>query len=408
MRQLYPAITNHFTFQLFQNETEYQYFLHFRDDVSHKLSGPFSKGLWDGAILRATNDEASLRNLVISIASLSKFKANEKSPNAAADPHYQFALMQYGKAVRKLRELTSTRRDSGIFRIALIASILIYCFENMHGEHDVAIMHIESALNLIRTRLPSAGICYSQSLGTHAIPGLEVEVLDAFVRLDNCLTSRMESSKVSRINLLDINYLDKEFIIPRAFRSILEARNFLEHIQYRSLSLLSHLPRALMQGTLISSSIPNYGEIGILSSQIHQWYSAFSLLFARACTCSGKRDFNAAATLRALALASELSLKRVGLTAEDACSDMFVLESREIVLLCSSILSVPEHTTEFVFDCGFIPALFIVITICRQRELREDAIRLLRKAGPRKEFTWGAEAAADFGEKILAAEDEMS
>lgn len=406
----------------YKDEQEYQYFAHFRDEVSHELSGPFQENIWNYVVLQAANTEPAVRKLTISIAALRKAKTSVVGSDELVSIHHQYALKEYAKAISGVREIASTRQDGDAVRMTLIAAALIFCFENLYGEYDLAITHIQSALKMMHSRIKTTSHRYSLIRNTSSIMGLEGELLSAFVRMDITLMSRMEKSPISRTSLLDVTY-DDELNMPTSFHNMTEARNYLEHIQYKSMEFLSHLPDVLIGGSTYStrmsesdvspapdnltSPLAHYREYKTFQGQINQWYGAFARIFARACTPAGSRDFIAAATLRVLALRSDLSAQRI--TAPiPAPPDLFVSESREIVLLCKSLLSDPSFKRGFVFDCGFIPTLFVVITVCRQRDIREEAIRVLRQAAPRREFTWDAEKVADIGEAMLAAEDLVS
>lgn len=51
----------------------------------------------------------------------------------------------------------------------------------------------------------------------------------------------------------------------------------------------------------------------------------------------------------------------------------------------------------FVVDCGIVPSLFVVVTICRDRDVREGAIEVLESCGERMETTWNAAEIARLG-----------
>jgi hypothetical protein len=125
------------TTALFNSQVEHQYFLHFRDEVANDLSGPLQTNIWNYIILQATTETAALRNLTISIAALSKAKSCLDS----ASSHQSFAIRQYGKALAELRQIINQSDDSAV-RISLIASLLIFCFENIHGDHEQAVSQL--------------------------------------------------------------------------------------------------------------------------------------------------------------------------------------------------------------------------------------------------------------------------
>lgn len=167
---------------LFENEVEYQYFLHFRDEVSFDLSGAIHTKIWNYVVLQATNEINALRDLTISISALSKARS---SPESAAS-HHSFAVRKYGKALSELRQIIS-RSDENAVRISLIASLLIFCFENIHGDYEQAVSQLRSALKMMRKRLSTVRKPYSILQNVSSIPGLGEDILDIFVRLDNSI-----------------------------------------------------------------------------------------------------------------------------------------------------------------------------------------------------------------------------
>lgn len=94
MRSLLPRAVYNIPFcilpttALFSNQTEYQYFLHFKDEVALDFSGPIQTKIWNYIILQATHETAALRNLTISIAALSK----SKSCSRERDSHRSFVI----------------------------------------------------------------------------------------------------------------------------------------------------------------------------------------------------------------------------------------------------------------------------------------------------------------------------
>jgi hypothetical protein len=59
----------------------------------------------------------------------------------------------------------------------------------------------------------------------------------------------------------------------------------------------------------------------------------------------------------------------------------------------------------FCIDVGVVPALDIVIKMCRDREVRREALRLLRSY-PRMEGVWDSALIAEIGQWIVGVEEE--
>jgi hypothetical protein len=60
---------------------------------------------------------------------------------------YQYALKQYGKALRGMKDAIASGQHD--LRKALVACLLIFCFEGLLGNQASAAAHAESGLNLL-------------------------------------------------------------------------------------------------------------------------------------------------------------------------------------------------------------------------------------------------------------------
>jgi hypothetical protein len=205
--------------------------------------------LWNYFIPQVSQGEDVLGRLTLSIAALhkaSKLKALG-CDGKEASAHQQYAFQTYGQALDKIRIMVSSNHDRNLVRTALIASLLIYCFENIHGESGAAIKHLESALRLLRNQF-SNNIRRSQHLlRLPPTPALEDDLVAAFARLDNVLLSRFDSSvatttqsAISRISILNINYMEDSYVVPNRFQNLDDARSFLEHFIFRVTRLHYH------------------------------------------------------------------------------------------------------------------------------------------------------------------------
>ncbi|KUJ08752.1 uncharacterized protein LY89DRAFT_724773 [Mollisia scopiformis] len=386
--------------KLFNGEVEYQYFLYFRDEVAFDISGPVPEEIWNYVILQATNETTALRNLTIALAALSKSKSRPES----AITHHAFAISHYGKALYELRQIIAAGDESAV-RISLIASLLIFCFENIQGSYDQAVAQLRSALRMMRKRLWTDQFFYSRLRSIASMPGLEDDILDAFIQLDNGLRSMVTDPTEARTSLLGIRYLDDDFAMPRVFRDIKEAKNHLVHLQYKAMPYLSHMSDAFMYGDSYNHAPPR-SSFDELMIHMQCWTRAFKPLLGDA-TRQGSLDFIAAAAQRTVGVATILALQRIFLGAGGASNPgLFVPEALEIVDLSRRISENQCFKKAFVLDCGVVASLFVVITICRTRHIREEAIEVLESCGERMEITWNAASMAKVGRELLEAEDK--
>ena len=397
---------------LFENQLEFQYFRHFRDETALNLSGGFDATLWNQVILQACESEPSLRQLTISIGALSKAQGSDST---ATDLNKQFALVKYGRALRGIHDTLSKRQNADSTRIALIASLLIYCFENLHGDTRLAISHIQSALHLLHKRLSSIPRPYQHLLNDSPTPDLEGDLIKAFVRLDSALVSRLDNPNPAAGNILGITCASEPYLIPTTFTTVTEARRYLEHLQYRTLSNLPkdldvemvEMPQTADEFAKFSKrpTFVSAATLDALTSQVMQWQAAYASLFKSACAVEGDESFIAAAMLRTQALSLAVTL-RIHLPGLKTSSDAIVPESYEIVSLSRRIVSDARFRKGFVFDAGIIQSLFTVVFTCQKSSVRREAIEILREAAPRKEGLWDSLTVAKLGEMLLEIEEK--
>ena len=403
----------------FQDEREHKAFLHFQEEATIDLSGAFDASLWNHVILQACQNEPSLRRLTASIGALNKAKKLRalnkfvKYYERDAISHEQYALRQYGRALQGVQEMISKSRGRDAARTALIAALLIFCFENLTGEIDSAIAHMETALQLMHKQLSQASRRYRHIRHISPTPALDDELVAAFVRLDTHLMSRIDEpehktvkSCVVRTTVLDIRYSEDIFDVPDRFRNFSEARIYLEHCQF------SVLPQLSGDFVLKMNESPDSPEefakavYEEMTAQLRQWRTAFAPLFTKACT-PGSKDFVAAATLRIQDLSSDIALQRICANANTMNpSEIFVPESREILTLSKQVLTDPSFRKTFVFDCGVLPGLFIVLFTCLDMRLRKEALQVLREMVPRREGVWDSLTIVRMGERVLQMEEK--
>jgi hypothetical protein len=305
--------------------------------------------------------------------------------------------------------MISSHSDFETIRNTLIASLLIFSFESMHGNSERAIEHAKASLNMMRKKLDTSARKYSQihrfSPLAPSIPGLEDEVLEVFVRLDQTIMSSiLDDPYRKRFSLLNMTFIEEHLHMPSSFRDLTEAKGYLEHFQYKAMPYLSHLTDAFMYGDKFACQVPE-SEYEILNAQLQQWYKSFKPLFDRACQ-PGDKDFIGAAALRALTLGTDISIQRVCLRIGSRAEKAFEAEGREIVDLTRRAVLDPRFKKAFGFECGVIPSLFITVMICRNRKIREEAVSILKMAKGRIEVVWDASKIAELGEKVLKAEEQ--
>lgn len=418
LRKIFPRKYNHQAFispalgklpftTVFRDNREYSYFQYFQEKAALDIAGTFDLSLWNRVIIQASWNEQSLCRLVASLGALHKAQVAKASnlSKEEADPHQQYALQQYGRALKSVQARISANQYRDATRIALIASLLIYSFENLYGELDFALGHLEGALQLMRKQLAHATRHYKHSENRSPTSALDDDLVAAFFRLDCGLLSRDAISYAENIgSRLVINYL--EIIeVPEKFNTLSEARNFLENIQFPTIpslsrDLVARINKSLSPGNMDEKAGDMYTT---MSSQLHRWSIAFKPLYEAESLTPNSENFVAAATLRVRALSTELASQRVCATGLSS-SYLLNTRSRELVNLSKIVAADPSFQKSFVWDCGIIPGLSIVVAACLDMSIRQEALQLLKQMVPRREGVWDSLAAVRFGESCLQME----
>jgi hypothetical protein len=411
--------------RFFQDQTDYHYFCLFRDKTSIELSAGFEPILWNQLVLQAC-DNQSILQLTIATAALSKAQERDLWESETCS-HRQYALQQYGKALKGIQEMVSTGQDS--MRIALIAALLIFCFESLLGDTAGAVIPIQSSLDLIFKRLATVTrLSRTSRTKSRVLPELgliDEELLFAYMRLDGpslAMLSRQESKLAPPSNrIFSLVFYDDDFQVPSGFATISEARLYLEDIKWRALPNVQTHSHHQYQNQASKSPSP-YPENHIpkpkckhwwsapinasLHSQFAQWHQAFEPLLEYSMTPAGEKTLVAAATLHIQALSHSMVISGFNFRTSRSSSKTMLQTASTILALSRRLVDYPSFTKGFVFDIGIIPALVIILMLCPERELKVQATTILGDMVPRREGVWDSRIVWEAGLRILRWEEE--
>jgi hypothetical protein len=140
-------------------------------------------------VLQTCQSDPSIRHAVVAIAALdftleSAKDFTRRGKKDDADFHHQFALLQYSKAIRRMRDAASKGKQD--LRTTLITCFAIVCFETFHGNHESALAQVKTGLELIEDWFIKNARLKSDGIGTVSpMPSvIEDELIHAFGRLD--------------------------------------------------------------------------------------------------------------------------------------------------------------------------------------------------------------------------------
>lgn len=458
------------------NVQEGQYFQVFRTHTANELSGFFDSEFWTRSVLQESHSEASIRHAVVALGALYKTleKASESPPGSpdnsnntfdTAPNHYNFALQQYGKALKRLRESIGNN-EARSQRTILISIVLFTCFQSFTGDHRAAISQIQHGLGLLEERRQQSKQPFIQRKENV----VEDELIQMFTRLaiqaksydmafhfphpyvirlsqprrEDPTSPQSPSSPSDAASTASL-----ENNMPEVFNTSQEARQALDALTERMMRF-NELLSSYHPGP--NNILPRYVQSSGLGfkMQLQQWDRAFQpLLEARRRPGISNTERAGIDVLKMMHIMASI-LFLMSFSSSEMEFDNFTPQFKEIVKLaeevvvdeeltlaqqrCGSIASCRHKEMQhagyqfpglvshqpgayraedsylhikasFALDLGIVPPLFVVATKCRDRKLRREAIRLLMSS-PRREGMWDSILSGRVGQWIMDLEED--
>lgn len=398
---------------IFRDDREQSYFAVFRDVVANELSGAFESVLWKRLVLQACHEEPSIKHATIAVAALSQAIKTKRriGDKGDADQHRLYAEWQYGQSLKALRSTVS--RGEEATRTALLACLLIYAFENLHGDLGLALSNVQITLSLLhdwfaRNNSPD------RTWFSPAPLVLEDAIIHAFTRLDVHLMSWITQPQPAPPSMVKYTVTNRYNDIPEAFQSLTDAKAYWEHILNRVFYFMATIPHLKAQEGISLEDIKNpqvfLDRVSYLfeepASELRRWGKAFEPIMERCRADPTNEDFISAHVIKIQSLTINVSMRAAFLDEREAYS-IFLPEFREIISLARTLSKHDGFTRDFVFDpgAGVIPCLFMAMAKSTDRATRQDAIDVLHDIEPRREGVWESKTVATIGEKMLEMED---
>jgi len=89
------------------------------------------------------------------------------------------ALKEYDKALKGMRKAIENRRHD--IRTALVACLLVFCFESLQGNPNAAVSNTQSGLTLLMEYMAAKSPHCTSSYRTEVCAGIERDILTAFL-----------------------------------------------------------------------------------------------------------------------------------------------------------------------------------------------------------------------------------
>ena len=353
---------------------------------------------------------------------------------------YEFALKEYDKALKGMRQAIANEKHD--VRTALVACLLVFCFESLQGNPSAAVSHAQSGLALLQhfmaTKAPRCGMLYRSPI----FAGIEPDILYAFSGLDTQILSFQDTRSVDihRAAVLRMDFTVTN--MPEVFETLEEAMSYWLMMQRRNchfnfiaadaVSDLADSDRdksPLHKPTLLDNDMEGadvYEEAfkGPLEhfdltykedlmrqmlryvEEIHRLTSASAPVFEQIERCGSKEKRVIMALLKI-----HINLNQIQL------ADTFETKPTEYDTHLPEYTTIVEQSEEiypylaqqknavYRFFLGIIYPLSVVGISCRNPHIRGRAINLLQR-GPYREGIWDAMPVGHLTDWIRGVEEK--
>lgn len=399
----------------FKDENDFQYFRYFREHTVFEFveSLGYDPAAWNRILFQACEEEPPLRRLLLSVAAMSK------SGEGSELSHYQYAVRQYGQALREIQRLIVERQDSesDSTRTALLTSLLVFCFEGQNGNPKTAIEHLQSALLVLQKRVSKSKKTYSHIIYGSPVEEIEYELFSTFLRIDHNLISKIETGGKYSVkgNILEVAYVKEPscpYLRLDTFSTVWEARDHFEHLVHRFLwnspqnwkASVPQPSKPFFFQDPPNIAFPMYDSLVL---ETVAWSRAVAPLIERSSSpCSA--EFVPVRTMKVQSLCLKVILRSAEVPDDDRKVEDILSFSSEIVALSQQLAANPRFHRKFSFETGIIQSLFTVVIECRNMHVRRKAVEVLKSIVPRRENMWDSTECAEACEHLLDMEETAS
>lgn len=223
----------------FADEQESRFFSIYVQNTAIEIAGPFRSVLWSQLIPQASESESYIRQIVSAISASNQASRIDASDSRRSQTEH-FALKQYGKALSGIRAAISDGKRN--MRHALIACLLVYCFESLQGDATSAARNARAGLKFLEEWMtsyiewnpafvPSLGRRQSEPPGK--IADVEAEILQTFGQLDTQVLSLADEPPQPHLSAFMSSYFEDDFMMA-CFKTLEQSRNYWMMLQRRN------------------------------------------------------------------------------------------------------------------------------------------------------------------------------
>ncbi|KAF7900591.1 uncharacterized protein EAF01_007893 [Botrytis porri] len=404
---------------ILENEQDSRYFQYFRETSAGDIARLFNRSVWERLIPQASESEPFVSQALIALGAFSKGRT---SNGIEAFLHRQYGLDQYGKALVGMRQALNPSSYNA--RKALIACLLVYSIESIQGHLATAASHAASGENLLHEIMLDKKSKSLSPFSCQQDSTIDDDLCRAFSDLDLqalCVIDR-RSSKLHERRTRDLNHLLRS--MPSSFSSIKESHDWWQIIMRRNFHWIATARKTILEerpkdeeevvvyaaddeGLDLKDENCSWTSVAVIPStnmtlrrdcttylnDILRWESIAEPLVKKGLhAAEDSREFLAACLAKiqtAMMMIQVSSVFIVNAIEWDAYSQEFGTIMEYVTKLRPRII---QGEGKYHFDFGVILPMFMVGTHCRNRELRGQAIDILREAKGYREGIWDSDA----------------
>ncbi|KAF7900419.1 uncharacterized protein EAF01_007721 [Botrytis porri] len=379
----------------FESPRHFQYFRFFCSDVTTQVFGGFYSELWSCVILQACHEEPCILQAVCAIGALSRvMKARKQGHLMTMNDDYRFAIQEYGKALGGIKKLIP-------IRMTLLATLLIFSFENFHGNQMAAITQIQSAASLLQAWMKGREKRQITDQTISPAPNIiEDAIFATFHSTHIGLVSAIDPTIAQAQDIIHGTQMYIPSLIPTRFTSIDNAGANFTAICKQVISFLMSTVTLIRGGEeptedkISDSAIWNHRmldwspaavEFKEILNKLDQWHIAFEPLAARV------REEDAEIMRTRVLGAHWLTTRNSFHSAffPHTPAHFYQGSFEEVVEICKIVAAHPNFEKGFVFHAGIIPSL-MAAAMFGVSSTRKKAIKVLLDIVPRREGNWDA------------------
>lgn len=319
-------------------------------------------------------------------------------------------------------------------RMALIACLLVVCFENLQGGYAQGQKHAVSGHALLQIWLAKHTDTFCPRKAGMKSPApdiIEDELVHAFSRLDLQIMTYIDERPASVHRMLKNEGALAVAHMPASFNDIDEAHLYWELLQRRTAHFISvlyatvaaakakhttidipmnvssethfHIPTILDSLSAPEAAAARQERV-VYARDMERWFAAFAPLYAS--FEHNSRAWRAGSILYIQARCGEICLLTSQFGDEDALDEL-VPTFRELVAVGEEVVKDDFFVggVRFTFDAGLVFPFRLIAERCRDGVVRRGAIKLLRGMGVR-EGTWDGVVMAGVAELVMGFEEE--